>query len=50
VSSVAALLRSCFPKLSAKTVKAILVQSVRKDSDGLLDAEKAVRAARALCR
>ena len=50
VSSVAALLRSCFPKLTAKAVKAVLVESIRQDSDGLLDAEKAVKAAHALCR
>ena len=45
VSAVAAMLKSCFPKLKAKTIKKILKDSVNSDTDGVIDVLEAVKLA-----
>lgn len=45
VSAVAAMLKSCFPKLKAKTIKKILKDSVNPDTDGVIDVLEAVKLA-----
>ena len=45
VSAVAALLKSCFPKLKAKQIKHILKATVNQDTDGVIDVLEAVKMA-----